>query len=32
MIRSNKLKVQRANPQTISSYPVSFSTDMLFLL
>ena len=29
-IRSSKLKVQRANPQTIPSYPVSFSTDILF--
>ena len=28
--RSNKLKVHRANSQTISSYPVRFSTDIIF--
>ena len=28
--RSSKLKVYRANSQTISSYPVKFSTDSLF--
>ena len=28
--RSSKLKVRRANPQTISSYSVRFSTDIIF--
>ena len=28
--RSKKLKVHRANSKTISSYPVRFSTDILF--
>ena len=29
-IRSSKLKVHRTNSQTISSYPLNFSTDILF--
>ena len=29
-IRSGKLKLHRANSQTISSYPVRFSTDIIF--
>ena len=30
MTQSNKLKVHRENSQTISLYPIVFSTDILF--